>query len=247
MTMPNMRLFGLTRGVLAAAQSRPVTTLYTLAADSTLFGISGTFGTDVATRITNLQGSLCTWNSSFSYNTAPTINPTNISLWASPGSVCVVWSNNNTSSTKDLATQIINAGGRVVSLVFGAINFISGGYSISEVVNMPAAFRVIASSDQANLPSTTVTVLNVPGFADLAGQTFSVNNYYSASGISLTQPLASTFLTSGGTPYGAYYKLGTQGHAMIMLWPGSAFGYSGATDNRSIFMDIVARASRMIA
>lgn len=230
-----------------------ITTLYTLAADATLHsqGSGANFGSTVASKITTLQGTTCTWDSSFGYNTTSniTINSTNITTWSTTGRACIVWSNYTTSSTRDLATQIINAGGRVVTLVFGSINFTSGGYSISEVVNMPSTYQLLSSTNQSNLSTpTTMTVQNVAGFTDIANQSFTASNYYASTTPSLSQANATVFLRDGAsTPYGAYYKVGTVGHAMIMLWPGSAYGFNGVTENSSIFTDIVARALRAIA
>lgn len=236
-----------------SSRASGISTLYTLAADQTLHttGTGANFGSTVATKITTLQGSTCTWDSNFSYNTTTsiTINAANITTWSTAGRVCLVWSNYTTSTTRDLATQIINAGGRVVSLVFGSINFTPGGYSISEVQNMPVTYQILNSSGQSNLPTpTTMTVQNVAGFTDIANQSFTASNYFASSTPSLLQASATVFLRDGAsTPWGAYYKVGSVGHAMIMLWPGSAYGFSGATENIAIFTDIVARAARAIA
>lgn len=229
-----------------------ISTLYTLAADSTLHGqgTGANFGSTVASKISTLQGSTCTWDSNFSYNTASniTINSANITTWSTAGRVCLVWANYSTSASRDLATQIINAGGRVVSLVFGSINFTSGAYSISEVQNMPSTYQILSSTGQSNLPTpTTMTVQNVAGFADIANQSFTASNYFASTTPSLSQASATVFLRDGAsTPWGAYYKAGSVGHAMIMLWPGSAYGFSSVPENSAIFTDIVARAARAI-
>jgi len=229
-----------------------VNTIYTLASDSTLYGqgSGANFGSTVASKITTLQGSTCTWDSNFSYNTSGFIPVTsaNIAAWTSVERTCIVWANYQTSGTRDLATQIINAGGRVVSLVFGTIDF-SGSYGSSEVKNMPTAYQILSANTQANLATpTTMTVQNVAGFADIANQSFTASNYYASSTPALAQANATVFLRDGSnSPYGAYYKVGSVGHAMIMLWPGSAYGFSGTTENSSIFTDIVARAVRAIS
>jgi hypothetical protein len=227
--------------------SNAVTQIYTLANDSTLYGISTAFGSDIATQISNRQGVSCTWNNSFLYNNSVTVNSTNLSSWSAAGTVCIVWANGTTTTTRQLSTQIVSSPyfGRVVTLVFGSIDF-SGGYSISEVQNMPSEFQLIATSSQSNLSTpSTATVQNVAGFTDIQGTTFTVSNYFiggsPSDGAATTKTV---FLRVGSAPYGAYYKnTGTgAGHAMINLWPGSAYGYNGTVDNRSTFVNLIARA-----
>jgi len=230
----------------------PITNLYTLAADQTLAttGTGANFGTTVASKITTLQGATCTWQSSFSFNTtsAVTVNATNLTTWSSSGSVCIVWSNYSPSSTKNIATQIISSPyfGRVLTVVFGTQDF-TGSYGGSEVSGMPTEFRLINSTGQGFGGGTIVTVQNVTGFSSISGQSMTLDSlcYVGTSITDGSAPTKTVFLkTSSDVPYGSYYKNNSTGagHAQIMIWPGSMYGFNGSTNYVSLFTDIVAAA-----
>lgn len=228
-------------GSFSSANQSTLTTVNTWASDNTLYGLTTNFGSQIASSATTFKGSTVTGTNNYNY-TSPTIT-FNSSTMIGSNIVNVVWSNYTTTSNGNLVTNIINNGGKVIVLVFGAIAYSRSTYSITEQADLPTTYRLISSTGQTNLGSTTLTVQSQPWLGTSAGQSFNATGYYASSPTpSLLQSSAEVFLKDGsGNPYGAIYKSGQTSIAQIMFWPGSAFGFSNAPVSSSILVPLLAR------
>ena len=226
-------------GAFPSVRQSTLTTINTWANDSTLNGLVNNFGSQIASSATTFKGSTVTGTNN--YTSSVTYNQ---STMVGPNIVNVVWSNSTTTSTGDLVTNIINAGGKVISMVFGAIAYSRSTYSITEQVNLPSEYRLLSSTGQTNLAQgTTLTIQSQEWLGTSISQSFSASSYYSSSPTpTLLQPLAEVFLRDGsGNPYGAIHKTSTAGIAQVLIWPGSVFGYASAPNSSATVVPLLAR------
>jgi hypothetical protein len=248
-------------GASTSAFSFPASSLTTinfLANDSTFTGLTapssgltGTgFGNTVASKATALKGatvSVGTFAVPSSWSGSPSV-----ASMTGPGICNVIWSNSATSASGDLATQIVNNGGNALVLTFSSMAYSRSTYNITEQAGMPASYQLTDTSGQTSASAgTTATVQNTTYMSGITGSSMNISSYYTATfNSNSVLSGATTFLqSSSGAPLGVAYKpTSTAGKlAQLHLWPGSAYSYSGTTDNSALYTDIVARVCLYLA